>query len=261
MARREIGRRGVLGLGLGVALAGCQATPAPTPTTTPTTPPPTSTAPPGPAPTPTTPTGPPAPAGPAQQFVRSESGRQEIALTFHGAGELSITRHVLDLLAQHDAQVTVLAVGTWLASTPDGIRMVRDGGHEIGNHTWSHGDLAKMAPNPMLTEIERCRDELARITGGPGTFFRQSQGQYATPTELAEAAKAGYQRVLSYDVDSLDWTDPAPEKIRRAVAAARAGSVVSMHLGHPATVSALPGVLADLAGRGLKPVTATRMFT
>ena len=198
--------------------------------------------------------------GPARQLIRAETGRQEVALTFHGAGELSLTRRVLDLLAQHDAQVTVLAVGTWLANTPDGIRMVRDGGHEIGNHTWSHGDLARMRPDPMLTEIERCRDELARLTGGPGTFFRQSQGQYATDTELAEAGKAGYSRVLSYDIDSLDWTDPAPDKVRRAVAAARAGSVVSMHLGHPATIAALPGVLTDLAGRGLTPVTASRLF-
>ncbi|NIH84332.1 polysaccharide deacetylase family protein [Amycolatopsis granulosa] len=253
MTGREVSRRGLLGLGLGAAvLAGCQAGSSPGSSG----PSPGS---PGSAPPTSTTTG--AQAGPAQQLVRAESGRPEVALTFHGAGELSLTRRVLDVLAQHQAQVTVLAVGTWLASAPDGIRMVRDGGHEIGNHTWSHGDLAHMAPSPMRTEIERCRDELDRLTGGPGTFFRPSQGQYATPAELTEAGRAGYARVLSYDVDSLDWTDPAPERIRRAVAAARAGSVVSMHLGHPATAAALPGVLADLAGRGLRPVTATRLFT
>jgi len=167
---------------------------------------------------------------------------------------------VLNALAQHNAKATVLAVGTWLAATPDGIRMVRDAGHEIGNHTWSHGDLAKMEPNPMRTEIERCRDRLAQIVGTPGAFFRQSQGQYATPAELAEAGKAGYTRVLSYDIDSLDWTDPGPEKIRRAVAGAKAGSIVSMHLGHVGTVAALPLVLADLADRGLKAVTAGQLL-
>jgi peptidoglycan/xylan/chitin deacetylase (PgdA/CDA1 family) len=183
-----------------------------------------------------------------------------VALTFHGAGDLAITQQVLDVLAQHRAKATVLAVGTWLASTPDGIRMVRDGGHETGNHTWSHGDLARMQGDPMLTEIERCRDELARLIGSPGTFFRQSQAQYATATELAEAGKAGYSRVLSYDVDSLDWADPGPDRIRRAVRSARAGSIVSMHLGHAGTVAALPGVLADLADRGLTPVTASQML-
>ena len=254
MRRHEVDRRRILrlGLGLGAAVtAGCGPGPGP-----------------GPAPAPPATrtsaagtTTAPAPTGvPARQFVRSGAGRPEVALTFHGAGDVSLTRQVLDVLSRHDAKVTVLAVGTWLAATPDGIRMVRDGGHELGNHTWSHGDLAQMEPNPMLVEIERCRDELDRLAGTPGTFFRQSQGQYATQPELTEAGKAGYDRVLSYDIDSLDWKDPGPDRIRRAVQAATAGSVVSMHLGHAGTVAALPGVLADLAGRGLTPVTASRLL-
>lgn len=44
------------------------------------------------------------------------------------------------------------------------------------------------------------------------------------------------------------------------MAKARAGSVVSMHLGHPGTVAALPGILADLADRGLAPVTASELL-
>lgn len=242
------------GLGLGATvLAGCETppSPAPAPPSAPNSPAVTSTS---------ARTAPSGPSGPATQLVRAESGRPEIALTFHGAGELSITRRVLDVLARHGARVTVLAVGTWVAATPDGVRMVRDGGHEVGNHTWSHGDLAGMTEGPMLTEIEKCRDRLDAVLGTPGTFFRPSQGQYATPAELAEAAKAGYSQVLSYDVDSLDWQDAGADRIRKAVATARAGSVVSMHLGHPGTVAALPGVLADLAGRGLRPVTASQLF-
>lgn len=260
MGRREVDRRWVLGLGLGLGAAvtaGCATGPEPAPKAPAT---PAGTAVPAAPPT-TQPAAPPSPAGgPAQQLVRSGSGRPEVALTFHGAGDISITRQVLDLLNRRNAKVTVLAVGTWLAGTPDGIRMVRDGGHEIGNHTWSHGDLAKMEPNPMLVEIERCRDELDKVVGTPGTFFRQSQGQYATQAEMTEAGKAGYSRVLSYDVDSLDWKDPGPDRIRRAVQAATAGSIVSMHLGHPGTIAALPGVLTDLANRGLTPVTASKLL-
>jgi hypothetical protein len=38
------------------------------------------------------------------------------------------------------------------------------------------------------------------------------------------------------------------------------GSVVSLHLGHSGTLAALPGMLADLADRGLRPVTATTLL-
>src|ERR1043165_699991 len=84
-----ITRRHVLGVGAaGVAalVAGCtssQPTAAPPPPTTKPRPPaPTTTA------QPTTTTV--VPGGPATQIARATSGRPEVALTFHGAGELSI---------------------------------------------------------------------------------------------------------------------------------------------------------------------------
>lgn len=183
-----------------------------------------------------------------------------MALTFHGAGDMNIAHQVMAALAQHNAHVTVLAVGTWLQDSPDAAKMVLDAGHELGNHTWSHPNLSSFKPDPMRVEIERCRDRLVQLTGSPGAFFRQSQGQHANAEELLEAGKAGYANVLSYDIDSLDWRDPGPAAIRKAVAAATAGSVVSMHLGHQGTIAALPGILTDLANRGLTPVTASKLM-
>ena len=254
--RTSLTRRRFFGLAAGAsALAACSAPgQEPAPAVTPS--PPARTSPPPSTATPTSA----APSGPATEVARATSGRPEIALTFHGAGDPKITRQVLDLVRQHDAHITVLAVGNWLAEHPDAARLVRDGGHEMGNHTWSHPALAGYKPEPMLAEIERCRDKLAEVTGTPGTFFRQSQGQHATAQELLEAGKAGYARVLSYDVDSLDWKDPGPAAIRAAVAQARAGSVVSMHLGHAGTVAALPAIFTDLSERGLTAVTATELL-
>jgi peptidoglycan/xylan/chitin deacetylase (PgdA/CDA1 family) len=256
--RQPLSRRRALELGIAsaAALAGCSTPPrAAAPATT-------QPRPSSPAPsTPTTAASPSAaPGGPAVEVARADGGRPQVALTFHGAGDLGITRQVLDVLAQHRAKVTVLAVGTWLAASPDAAKMVVDGGHELGNHTWSHPALSDLAPAAVRAEIERCRDRLVALTGSPGDWFRQSQGQHATPEELTEAGRAGYSRVLSYDVDSLDWQDPGPAAIRRATAAARAGSVVSMHLGHEGTVQALPGILTDLTDRGLVPVTANELL-
>lgn len=202
----------------------------------------------------------PAPGAPAVQLARAGNGRPHVALTFHGAGDLAIARQIHDTLGAAGAKATIMAVGTWLASSPDGIKMFFDSGHDVGNHTWSHGVLADMSTSTMLGEIERCRDKLAELLGTPGSFFRQSSAQTATQQELVEAGIAGYRRVLSYDIDGLDWKDPGPDVIRSAVATATAGSVVSLHLGHQGTVAALPGILSDLAARGLTPVTATELL-
>jgi peptidoglycan/xylan/chitin deacetylase (PgdA/CDA1 family) len=200
------------------------------------------------------------PGGPAVELVHAPSGRPEVALTFHGAGDPDLARRVLTGFADRGAAVTVLAVGTWLTEFPDGAKLVTDHGHELGNHTWSHPDLATLDAAGVRAEIERCRDRLAALTGGPGEFFRPSAARHATAEVRRLAGAAGYSAVLSYDVDSRDVTDPGAAAIRRNVRAAVAGSVVSLHLGHPGTLEALPGLLDDLAARGLSPVTARRLF-
>ena len=147
------------------------------------------------------------PALPTGELAHADSGRPQVALTFHGAGDFGLARRVLTLLHDRSAAVTVLAVGTWLQQYPDAARLVTDLGHELGNHTWSHPNLAALDEPSVRTEIERCRDRIAAATGSPGAFFRPSQAQYATPAVLRAAAAAGYPRVLSYDVDSRDFTD------------------------------------------------------
>ena len=250
-----VGRRGFLRAAVALPLAaaaGCTsdrtAAPAPPPTSLPTQ-----------VPAGTAATAPPTP--PVGELAHARSGRPEVALTFHGAGDLDLARRVLTLLHDRGAAVTVLAVGTWLQQYPDAARLVTDLGHELGNHTWSHPNLAALDEPSVRTEIERCRDRIAAATGGPGAFFRPSQAQHATPVVLRAAAAAGYPRVLSYDVDSRDFTDPGPAAVRRAVRAVTAGGVVSLHLGHPGTAEALPGLLDDLAARGLTPVTAGTLFS
>lgn len=248
MTTRRLSRRAVLAGGAGF-VAACAA-PAPAP----------AVAPPAPTVTPAAPATQ-APGAPAVELVHATSGRLEVALTFHGAGDPDLARRVLTGFADRGAAVTVLAIGTWLAADPDAVKIVADHGHELGNHTWSHPDLGGLSEAALRAEIERCRDRIAELTGGPGAFFRPSAAQHATPAVLRLAGAAGYARVLSYDVDSRDFTDPGPVAIRRNVAKAGAGSVVSMHLGHPGTLAALPGLLDDLAARGLKPVTAGALFT
>lgn len=214
---------------------------------------------PTPAPVASTPIAAPA-GGPAVEIVRGSGARPQVALTFHGAGDPAIARNVLDVLDSRQAHVTVMVVGTWLAANPDLAGAVTSGGHELGNHTWTHPVLADLTEAGIQDEIDRCRDLLAQLTGSPGAYFRQSSAQHATDQIRQIAGRSGYPTCLSYDIDSTDWTDPGQRAIRGAVAAATAGSVVSMHFGHPGTVEALPGILDDLAGRGLTPVTASTLL-
>ncbi|MDQ0959032.1 peptidoglycan/xylan/chitin deacetylase (PgdA/CDA1 family) [Streptomyces sp. B4I13] len=199
--------------------------------------------------------------GQPAQITHGPRGRPRVALTFHGQGEPAMARALLGEAERHGARVTVLAVGTWLDEHPDLARRVLDGGHDLGNHTQRHLDVNAMSEAEATAEITGCAQRLRRLTGSVGTWFRPSRAARASPLVVALARRAGYPHVLSYDVDSLDFTSPgAPAVIRNVLDKICDGSVVSLHFGYADTVAALPALLDELDRRGLRAVTATELI-
>ncbi|WP_424215387.1 polysaccharide deacetylase family protein [Streptomyces sp. BI20] len=227
----------------------------------------------GPAPGPSSPPSPsggaprPAPQprrlpGQPEEIEAGPRTRDAVALTFHGNGDPATARAALTVLERAGARATVLAVGTWLDEHPEMARRVLDGGHELGNHTLRHLDVNEMSEAEARAEITGCADRLRRLTGSVGTWFRPSRAKNATPLVRRLAHAAGYPHVLSYDVDSLDFTSPGPEVVVHNVTESlRPGSVVSLHFGYADTVAALPDLLDALASRRLRAVTTTELLT
>ncbi|WP_418361437.1 polysaccharide deacetylase family protein [Streptomyces gilvosporeus] len=185
-----------------------------------------------------------------------------VALTFHGRGDARLARALLGEAERAGARVTVLAVGDWLDERPEMARRILDGGHELGNHTMHHRNICALPQAAAYAEIAGCADRLRRLTGSIGSWFRPSQARRATDLVTRLARQAGYPHVLSYDLDSLDSTDPGAPAVRRTVLdGIGPGSVVSLHLGHAGTVAALPPILDGLRRRGLRAVTTTELMT
>lgn len=190
----------------------------------------------------------------------SRTGRQ-VALTFHGAGDPRLARALLSAAARGQAPITVLAVGTWLAAEPALAGEILAAGNDLGNHTWSHQTMPRLGPAAARTEVARAAEELRRLTGSAGRWFRPSGTPASTPTIRAAARAAGYSRCLSYDVDPRDYTDPgAATVVDRVMRAVAPGSIVSLHFGHPGTVDALPVLLERLRARGLTPVKVSTLL-
>jgi peptidoglycan/xylan/chitin deacetylase (PgdA/CDA1 family) len=196
------------------------------------------------------------------QVVHGSRDRSQVALTFHGQGPVSMAEALFAEAERAGAQVSVLAVGTWLEQYPQIARRILGGGHDLGNHTMHHLDITAMGAADAFAEIAGCARQLRALTGSAGRWFRPSQTQYSTRLIEREARKAGYRTCVSYDVDSLDYTDPGPDAIVSTVLGkTRPGSIVSLHLGHSGTVTALPAILRGLARRRLRPVTLTGLLS
>ncbi|MBO3751440.1 polysaccharide deacetylase family protein [Streptosporangiaceae bacterium NEAU-GS5] len=198
----------------------------------------------------------------AEEVAHGPRDRPLIALTFHGAGSPRLADRMLRAFDRHRAHATILAVGTWLDQYPAVARRILDAGHDLGNHTQRHLAIATMHAAAARAEIDDCAARLRALTGSPGSWFRPSATPHATALIRRLAARAGYPTCLSYDVDSLDYTDPGPAAIITTVLrAVRPGSIVSLHLGHPGTADALPDLLTALRAKGLRPVNATQLLT
>jgi peptidoglycan/xylan/chitin deacetylase (PgdA/CDA1 family) len=201
------------------------------------------------------------PASLPKQITNGPRDRPLIALTFHGQGDPKLTTALLGEAERAGARLTVLAVGSWLDAYPEMAHRVLDGGHELGNHTQNHLAICDMSADSASDEITGCAQRLRKLTGDIGHWFRPSQAQYATPLVQQLARTAGYPHVLSYEVDSLDYTNPGADAVRSNVLrGVERGSVVSLHLGYVGTVTAMPAVLEGLRQRGLRSVTASELL-
>ena len=164
-----------------------------------------------------------------------------MALTFHGQGDPAVARAVLAEAERAGARVTVLAVGSWLDEHPGLARRILDGGHELGNHTQRHLDINAMPRRDGDAEISGCAERLRTAHRVHRHLVPALAHPGASPLVERLARRAGYPHVLSYDVDSLDFTSPGAAAVtRKVLAEVRAGSVVSLHFGYADTVAALP---------------------
>jgi len=185
--------------------------------------------------------------------------RRQVALTFHVSGERTLAVRLLDLLREGKVPITAFMVGSWLHDNEDLAARFLDDGHELANHTYTHLTFPSLDRSTMRSEVERCRDELVRITGSGGRFFRPSGTSNGTDDPGAAvrgvAQAAGYATVVGFDVDPSDYADPGARVVaEHTIAAVQPGSIVSLHFGHTGTIDALPQILDALSGRGLRAV-------
>lgn len=199
--------------------------------------------------------------GPAAFVPNGPRTAPKVSLTYHANGDLGLATRMLDILKQRGVHVTVFGVGNWMKDNPRLVARMLDEGHEVANHTWSHQAMRPLGRATIASEIARCAEVLAQLTGSISPWFRPSGIEVPTPLILEEAGKAGYRTSVGYDVDSLDFQDPgATAVIANVKATVQPGSIISVHFGHQNTLDALPGLLDMLGEKGLQPVTVGQLL-
>ncbi|MFP5237734.1 MAG: polysaccharide deacetylase family protein [Acidobacteriota bacterium] len=139
----------------------------------------------------------------------------EIALTFDDGPNPACTPRLLELLDRHNVKAAFFLVGKYASQEPGLTRRIADAGHTVGNHTWSHPNLALTAPRRVREELRKTNDALEQITGKPVRFFRPPFGA-RRPDVLHGARELGMIPVL-WNAMTNDWAEPSAERIAAAL--------------------------------------------
>jgi peptidoglycan/xylan/chitin deacetylase (PgdA/CDA1 family) len=105
----------------------------------------------------------------------SRENKKLCALTFDDgpSADPELTSLVLDKLDKYHVKATFFLVGKNLndSTKPVTDRMVKNG-HEIGNHSWTYDDMAKISFDEVIKSVSDTSEAIKKYTGLTPAFFR-----------------------------------------------------------------------------------------
>ena len=154
-------------------------------------------------------------------------------LTFDAGYENGNTPAILDALKKHHAPATFFIVGNYIQTSPDLVKRMIAEGHTVGNHTFHHPDMSKIATKKSFSEeLESLEKHFEETTGQTMTrFYRPPQGKYSE-SNLQMAKELGYHTFF-WSLAYVDWyEDRQPtheEAFQKLLGRIHPGAIVLLH--------------------------------
>lgn len=174
------------------------------------------------------------------------TSEKEIFLTFDDGPVTGVTHDVLKVLDYYHAKATFFCNGKQALENPEIIEKIKQSGHCLGNHTFSHIDGWKSSGKEYLEDVKRCEDIFQ------SSLFRPPFGRITR--EQAKVLSRQYHIVMwslmTYDFHPKVKPDRSLKVMKRKAAP---GSIILMHDSGKAqykVISILTGILEYFSGYG-----------
>lgn len=182
-----------------------------------------------------------------------------VALTYDD-GPADGTTTILSDLEKAHAAATFFELGTSIEEHPDTTRLVAVMGQEIGNHSSTHPDLARLGQERLTKEIEGNSTRLAKITGRKPMLMRPPYGSHNDAADKVIASQG--MAVINWSVDTNDWkTRSTPETVKKVLTDVKIYTepIILMHDIHDSTVAAAGQIIPTLTKEGYTLVTVSEL--
>ena len=190
----------------------------------------------------------------------TDNDNREIALTINCAWGADDIEEILDTLDHYEVKATFFVLGTWVEQYPEKLRMIYEGGHEIGNHSYSHKLPSKSTEEQLAEEIDKCNDAVEAVLGIRPELYRAPSGDI-TDTVMELAENRGMYNI-KWSVDSIDWRkDMTKENIlNRVLGRTESGSILLFHNDTQYTKDILPEIIDRLQKEDYKFVKVSSLI-
>ena len=198
----------------------------------------------------------------------------KVALTFDDGPSAEWTPQILDILKQKGVKATFFIVGENGETNPGLVQRILAEGHEIGNHTFTHPNIAEASGEGARVELNATQRLVEALTGRSMRLFRPPFFGDAEPTTPDEIEPVKVAQTLGYvtvglRVDPDDWQGPSADLIVQRIMDRMAdtnpetrGQVVLLHDAggdRSHTVAALPRIIDGLRAKGLEIVPVSEL--
>lgn len=196
---------------------------------------------------------------------RGAPGRKSLALTFDD-GPTPGTLKILDILRQYGVKATFFQVGNQAEGNPEISRAVHSEGHEIGNHSQTHPNMA-LKPAAMIDgEFTRAQQAIREHSGQTPRFLRAPFGVRWFGFRAVQE-RLGLTGAM-WTVIGLDWKLPAQAISARVMTRVTEGDIICLHDGRgtlkdpdiSATVEAVRRMVPNLLEKGYHFETVTQLI-
>jgi peptidoglycan-N-acetylglucosamine deacetylase len=207
------------------------------------------------------------PAGrpPPGVLTRLPGAGNQLALTIDDGASVQVVSAFADFCRDSGTRLTFFVNGansSWSINAP-ALRPLADSGQvQLGNHTWSHPDITRIAPAAVADQIRRNADFLRNTYGVDGTpYFRPPGGRH-TPATDSIAADLGYTTITLWSGDIGDSGRISEAGLISAASKAfQPQQIVLGHANLPTITRCFPQLLDIIRSRNLQTVTLNDVFS
>ncbi|MFJ7973329.1 polysaccharide deacetylase family protein [Psychrobacillus sp. NPDC096389] len=173
--------------------------------------------------------------------------------TFDNGYENGYTESILDTLKKEKIKATFFLTGHYLESaTPLVERMIKDG-HQIGNHSYGHPNLARLSKDGIQKELIQFDKKLSELTSLERTTVTRPPEGIFNEKVLEAANEIGYQHIF-WSVAFIDWHKDQKKGGKYAydqlMSQIHPGAIILMHTVSPDNAEGLPMFIEEARKMG-----------